>query len=238
MKATDAVAHLKTLASSEVAAASARFFKTGPGEYGEGDLFIGVRVPALRKVARDFRELSLAEIELLLRSRVHEERLLALLILVLSVGKCSESHRKSVYEFYLKNTSFINNWDLVDTSAPVVVGGYLKDKSRKPLHSLAKSTNLWERRIAIIATQHFIRVEEFGDTIAISQLLLHDKEDLIHKAAGWMLREVGARDEKVLKGFLDEHGAIMPRTMLRYAIEHFSDDDRKRYLAMKEKRTR
>lgn len=237
MKAKDAAAHLKALASPVVAASSARFFKTGPGEYGEGDVFIGVRVPTLRKLAREFRDLPLDEIELLLRSQIHEERMLALFVLVLSVGKkCSESHRKSAYDFYLSNTAYVNNWDLVDSSAPAIVGGHLWDKPRKPLQRLAKSKNLWERRIAMVATQHFIRLGEFDDTIALSQILLKDKEDLIHKASGWMLREVGERDVRVLVSFLDEHAATMPRTMLRYAIEHFDEDERKKYLAMSKRK--
>lgn len=237
MKAKDAAAELKALALPEVAASSARFFKTGPGEYGEGDVFIGVRVPSLRKLARDFRDLPLGEIEILLRSQIHEERMLALIVLVLSVGKkCSESHRKSAYDFYLSNTAYVNNWDLVDSSAPAIVGGHLWDKPRKPLQRLAKSKNLWERRIAIVATQHFIRLGEFDDTIALSQILLKDEEDLIHKASGWMLREVGERDVNVLVRFLDEHGATMPRTMLRYAIEHFDECLRKNYLAMSKRR--
>lgn len=233
MNAKEAAARLKSLASPEVAASTARFFKTGPGEYGEGDEFIGVRVPVLRQLARDYRELPLSELEVLLQSQVHEERLLALLVLVLSVAKCSENHRKSAFNFYLSNTAYINNWDLVDTSAPAIVGGYLRNKSRKFLHRLAQSKILWERRIAIIATQHFIRHDDFDETIALSRILLSDKDDLIHKATGWMLREVGSRDRRKLVVFLDEHGAIMPRTMLRYAIEHFEEGERKKYLAMR-----
>ena len=232
MKAAEAITKLRSLASPEVASSSARFFKTGPGQYSEGDLFIGVRVPMLRKLARDYRTLPLTEIELLLHSPVHEERMLALLVLVLSVAKCSDGDRKTVYDFYLSNTKHINNWDLVDTSAPAIVGGFLRDKARKPLVRMAKSASLWDRRIAIVATQHFIRLGEFEDTLAISRLLLTDREDLIHKATGWMLREVGERDEKALTGFLEEHGAIMPRTMLRYAIEHFTDEKRRMYLSM------
>lgn len=230
MKATEARTKLNALASPEVAASSARFFKTGPGQYGEGDTFIGVRVPALRKLASECRALPLPQIEALLHSPVHEERLLALLVLVMGVGKCDDDHRKAVYEFYLGNTQHVNNWDLVDTSAPAIVGGYLRDKPRKPLVRLAKSQSLWERRIAIVATQHFIRLDQFDDTLAISRLLLADKEDLIHKATGWMLREVGDRDEAALVAFLEEHGPVMPRTMLRYAIEHFSPEQRRAYL--------
>jgi 3-methyladenine DNA glycosylase AlkD len=230
MKAAEARTKLHALASPEVAVSSARFFKTGPGQYGEGDTFIGVRVPALRKLARECRALPLAEIEALLHSPIHEERLLALLVLVLGVGKCNDAHRKVVYDFYLGNTQHVNNWDLVDSSAPAIVGGYLLDKPRKPLVVLAKSASLWERRIAIVATQHFIRLDQFHDTLTISRLLLSDKEDLIHKAAGWMLREVGDRNEAALETFLTEHGPDMPRTMLRYAIEHFPPEQRRAYL--------
>ena len=240
LKAAEASAKLKSLASPDVAASSARFFKTGPGEYGEGDTFIGVRVPMLRKLAKDYRDLQLSEIESLVQSPVHEERMLALLVLVQSLTKCSNDHRKTAYNFYLKNTRHINNWDLVDTSAPSIVGGYLRDKPRKPLIRLAKSPSLWERRIAVVATQHFIRLDEFDDTLAISRLLLNDGEDLIHKASGWMLREVGERDEQALVAFLNEHAAVMPRTMLRYAIEHFQLERRQAFLGeqrqMKSKR--
>ncbi len=230
MTALEARTRLHSLASPEVAAASARFFKTGPGQYGEGDTFIGVRVPALRKLAREFRGLPLTEIEALLHSPIHEERLLALLILVLAVAKCEDAYRKAVYDFYLTNTRYVNNWDLVDSSAPAIVGGHLKDKSRTPLVRLAKSASLWERRIAVVATQHFIRLYQFGDTLTVSRLLLSDKEDLIHKATGWMLREVGDRGEAVLAAFLDEHGPTMPRTMLRYATEHLPTETRRGYL--------
>lgn len=230
MKAKAVRAKLKSLASPEVASSSVRFFKTGPGEYGEGDTFIGVRVPVLRKLARECRDLPLTELETLLQSAIHEERLLALLILVLGVGKGDDAHRKAVYDFYLSNTRHVNNWDLVDTSAPAIVGGYLRDKSRQPLIRLAKSPSLWERRIAIVATQHFIRLGDFGDTLTISRMLLGDKEDLIHKAAGWMLREVGDRDEAALAGFLQTHAAVMPRTMLRYAVEKYSPEKRRFYL--------
>lgn len=230
MKAAEARTKLHALASPEMAASSARFFKTGPGQYGEGDTFIGVRLPTLRKLAREFRHLPLAEVEVLLHSPIHEERLLALLVLVLGVGKGDDGHRKAVYDFYLGNTQHVNNWDLVDSSAPAIVGGYLRDKPRTPLVRLARSASLWERRIAVVATQHFIRLDDFDDTLAISRLLLADKEDLIHKATGWMLREVGDRDEAALAAFLDEHVAVMPRTMLRYAIEHFPPETRRGYL--------
>jgi 3-methyladenine DNA glycosylase AlkD len=233
MTAEDARNKLKSLASPEAAALATRFFKTGPGQYGEGDTFIGINVPTLRTLSRSFRALPLDEVRSLLNSPVHEERHLALMILVLQVAKCDESHRKRVYDLYLGNTEFVNNWDLVDCSAPQVVGGYLMTKSREPLSVLAKSKSLWERRIAIVSTQHFIRHGEFDDTLSICRVLLRDKEDLIHKAAGWMLREVGKKDQSVLEGFLDRHGADMPRTMLRYAIERFPPDQRRAYLQTK-----
>lgn len=233
MTAEDARTKLKSLASPVAARAATRFFKTGPGEYGEGDTFIGVNVPTLRTVSRSFRALPLDEIRALLDSPVHEERHLSLLVLVLQVAKGDEAHRKRAFDLYLGNTQFINNWDLVDCSAPQVVGGYLMTKPKKPMYTLAKSESLWERRIAVVSTQHFIRHREFHDTLAISELLLGDKEDLIHKAAGWMLREVGQKDQSALDGFLEEHAANMPRTMLRYAIEKFPPDRRRAYLQKK-----
>lgn len=236
MSAQEVKSRIESLASEEVATTSARFFKTGPGEYGEGDIFVGVRVPVLRTLAREYKGLPLDEVTVLLRSPVHEERLFALLVLVLGLGKCSDEHRQTVYELYLNNTAYINNWDLVDTSAPTIVGGYLNDRSRKPLTQLAKSESLWERRIAIIATQHFIRKDDFDETLKISRMLIKDKEDLIHKATGWMLREVGDRDETRLHEFLSDHAHEMPRTALRYAIEKLPPNVRKTYLGAKGKK--
>lgn len=230
MTARDAKQKLKTLASPDVATSSVRFFKTGPGQCGEGDIFIGVKVPTLRTVVREFRHLPLEEIGSLLKSPIHEERHLALMVLVLQVANCDDAHRQAAFDFYLENTKFINNWDLVDCSAPQVVGGFLLDKSRKPLFDLTRSKSLWERRIAIVSTQHFIRHADFADTLAICQKFLKDKEDLIHKATGWMLREVGDRDEGALMRFLDDHLSDMPRTMLRYAIEKFSPEQRRSFL--------
>ena len=230
MTAEDARIKLKSLASPAAAKAAARFFKTGPGQYGEGDTFIGIKVPTLRTVSRSFRSLPLDEIGALLNSPIHDERHLALMILVLQATKCDEAHRKRAFDLYLSNMQFINNWDLVDCSAPQVVGGFLMTEPREPLFGLARSKGLWERRIAIVSTQHFIRHGEFDATLAISRILLGDKEDLIHKATGWMLREVGKKDQSVLEGFLDRHGAVMPRTMLRYAIERFPPDRRRAYL--------
>ena len=211
----------------------AGFFKTGPGEYGEGDVFVGVRVPAIRKVAKEFQSLPLSEVVRLLHSKIHEERLAALVILVLQAAQGNGETRTQVYDLYLANTKYINNWDLVDLSAPQLVGRYLEARSRRPLYRLATSSWLWDRRISILATFHFIRQGDFGDTFTIAEMLLADKEDLIHKAVGWMLREVGKRDQAVLESFLDKHCPIMPRTMLRYAIEKFPDKKRQGYLIRK-----
>lgn len=208
------------------------FFKTGPGQYGEGDRFIGVTVPALRKTCRECRGASLAEIRALLGSAIHEERLIALLLLVDAFTRGNSAERQAIYELYLANTARINNWDLVDSSAPAIVGGWLHARSRAPLRALAKSSSLWERRIAIVATANFIRRGEYDDTLAIARLLLGDRDDLIHKAVGWMLREVGKKDGAVERRFLDAHGAEMPRTMLRYAIERFPPTEREAYLRM------
>lgn len=234
--AKEARRKLKALSSPEAAKSAARFFKTGPGQYGEGDTFIGIKVPTLRTISREFRLMSLDEIELLLQSPIHEERHLALMILVLQVAKSDDAKRKAAFDCYLRNTQFINNWDLVDCSAPEIVGGFLMSRSRKPLLKLAKSKSLWERRIAIVSTQHFIRHSDLGDTLTISRMLLKDKENLIHKAAGWMLREVGKKDQAVLEGFLDQHATAMPRTMLRYAIERFTPTRRQAYLGAKDSR--
>ena len=229
-KTSEAARRLRDFASEERAAVSRRFFKTGPGQYGEGDEFLGVRVPDLRTVVREFRSLTPDELLPLLHSKWHEERLLAVVILT---EQYKRSDRNAIYKLYLANTKFINNWDLVDASAPQIVGAHLFERSRAPLRKLAKSKSLWERRIAIIATQHFIRNGDFDDTLAIAEMLLGDGEDLIHKATGWMLREVGNRDRARLLAFLDEHVTSMPRTMLRYAIEKFPEELRKRYLTAK-----
>jgi 3-methyladenine DNA glycosylase AlkD len=221
---------LKDLADPDIAAHSQRFFKTGKGEYGEGDRFLGIRVPVLRKQARKFKALPLEEVERLLISPFHEARLLALLMLVDTYAKGTAETQKQIYALYLGRTAFINNWDLVDTSAPAIVGGYLLERDKGPLYELARSTSLWERRIAIMATLTFIRRNRFDDTLAIAEQLLGDDADLVHKAVGWMLREVGNRDAAVEKHFLRSHYHAMPRTMLRYAIEKFPADERKRYL--------
>jgi 3-methyladenine DNA glycosylase AlkD len=230
MKAQDVQRRLKKLGNPEHAAISQRFFKTGPGEYGEGDIFIGIRVPVLRKLASEFKDLPVNEIEILLRSPIHEERLLAILLFVRIFKNGDDDQKKNVYDLYLKSTAFINNWDLVDVSAEHVLGAYLIDKNKRPLYRLAKSKNLWERRIAIMATFHFVKHHEFSETIKICSMLISDRHDLIHKACGWMLREIGKRDLKTEETFLKEHYKKMPRTMLRYAIEKFSEEKRQRYL--------
>jgi 3-methyladenine DNA glycosylase AlkD len=224
---------LADLADPAIAEHSQRFFKTGPGEYGEGDQFRGIRVPVQRTVARQFDRLPLDEAGRLLRSPFHEDRLTALLILVRQFGRKGVD-RQTIYDLYLRNTAFINNWDLVDSSAPQIVGGFLADKPRAILNGLARSDSLWERRIAIMATMYFIKLGQFDDTLRLARVLLDDREDLIHKAVGWMLREVGNRNLAVEEAFLAETYQTMPRTMLRYAIEKFPEDKRKAYLAGKE----
>ena len=230
LKARDVQRQLKKLGNPEHAAISQRFFKTGPGEYGEGDIFIGIRVPVLRKLVKEFKDLPTREVEILLRSPIHEERLLAILLLVHIFKKGDDDVKKEIYDLYLKSTEFINNWDLVDVSAEHIVGAYLKDKNRAPLYRLAGSKDLWERRISIMATFHFVKHREFSETIKICSMLLSDRHDLIHKACGWMLREIGKRDLKTEETFLKEHYRKMPRTMLRYAIEKFPENKRQRYL--------
>ncbi len=231
LTATAAKKRLRDCATDEVAKNQASFFKLGPGEYGEGDVFIGVRVPVLRKIARDFRDLSTAETLKLLHSPIHEERVLALIVWVENFKSGSATARKKLFDLYLANAQFVNNWDLVDLSAPQIVGVHLYGKSRKLLAQLARSKNLWERRIAIVATLSMIRQNDFAPTLQIAKQLLHDREDLIHKAVGWMLREVGKKDQAVLETFLDQHVTEMPRTTLRYAIERYPEKQRKAYLA-------
>lgn len=217
-------------ASHEKAKILPRFFKAGPGEYAEGDKFIGVTVPDCRKVAKKHESLSLSEIKKHLSSGVHEERLVALLILVEQFQAGNETARRKIHDFYLKNTKYINNWDLVDLSADKIVGEYIAEKSEIILKKLAKSKNLWERRIAIISTFNFIKKGNFKDTLEIAEILLNDKHDLIHKACGWMLREVGKRSVSVLESFLKRHYKKIPRTTLRYAIERFDKEKRESYL--------
>lgn len=228
--AKTARAALKKLSSSKNAEVLKRFFKTGKGQYGEGDIFYGIKVPETRAVARLYSKLPLQECSTLLKAKVHEERLLALMIMGLQFRKGTEEQKKKIYSFYIKHLRYVNNWDLVDSSAHIIAGAYLFDKSREPLYRLARSQNLWEKRVAIIATFWFIRLNDFSDTLRISEILLDDEHDLIHKAVGWMLREVGKRDLKTEQKFLANHYKKMPRTMLRYAIEKFPEALRLRYL--------
>jgi 3-methyladenine DNA glycosylase AlkD len=221
---------LLQLANKEIAEHSQRFFKTAKGEYGAGDIFLGIRVPVLRKLVKKYRGISIAEVYKLLHSKFHEERLLAILMLVQLFKTADDDEQKQIYDLYLRNTEFINNWDIVDISAGNIVGAYLYEKDRIPLYHLVKSENLWERRISIIATFYFIRKNDFEETLKISKILLHDKEDLIQKAVGWMLREVGKKVIEIEEEFLEEHYKKMPRTMLRYAIEKFPEARRKMYL--------
>ena len=223
-------ARLQSLGTKQRAKVSQGFFKTGPGEYGEGDIFLGVQVPELRKLAASYQAITLGEVSRLLRSTIHEERLLALLILCRAYAGGDEHAKERIYKLYLKNTRHVNNWDLVDASAEYIVGAFLMGKSKRPLYLLARSSNLWERRIAIMATFQFIKRGEFGETLKIARILLADKEDLIHKAVGWMLREVGKRRLQSAERFLKEHYKEMPRTMLRYAIERFPESKRQCYL--------
>ena len=230
LKARDVQKRLKKMGNPEHAAISQKFFKTGPGEYGEGDIFIGIRVPVLRKLVKEFKDLPASEVEILLRSPIHEERLLAILLFVRIFKNGDDDVKKDIYDLYLKSTEFINNWDLVDASAEHIVGAYLLDKDRAPLYRLAQSKVLWERRISIMATFHFLKHHEFSETIKICNMLLSDRHDLIHKATGWMLREIGKRDLKIEEKYLKALYKKMPRTMLRYAIEKFPENKRQRYL--------
>jgi 3-methyladenine DNA glycosylase AlkD len=224
---------LKKAGSPQRAKASMWFFKTEKGQYGHGDVFLGISVPDQRLIAKKYLDLSLLDIKKLLNSKIHEHRLVALIILVKQFRKADEGMRKKIFNFYIKNTQRINNWDLVDSSASYIVGAYLIDKPKQLLTKLAKSDLLWDRRIAIIATAKFISVDQFDETLKISKILLSDKHDLIHKAVGWMLREVGKKNQAVEERFLKKYYKKMPRTALRYAIEKFSKPLQKRYLSGK-----
>lgn len=225
----------KKLANPQKAKTLAGFFKTGKGEYGEGDIFLGITVPQTRGIVKKYADkINLPETEKLLRSKFHEERLAALLILVEKYKKGSAAEKEKIFRFYLKNTKYINNWDLVDLSSRDVVGAFLDGKPKNILYKLARSKNLWERRIAIVSTYHYIKRKKCGETFKISEILLNDKHDLIHKAVGWMLREAGKNcSEKILEDFLKSRYKNMPRTMLRYAIEKFPENKRKKYLSGK-----
>ncbi|HIH05439.1 TPA: DNA alkylation repair protein [Candidatus Woesearchaeota archaeon] len=221
---------IRSLANPEKAGVLQGFFRTGKGQYGEGDVFLGVTVPQSRAISKKYALLSFANIKALLKSKIHEERLVALLILVHRYQKGDEDEKKGIVDFYLGNTKCVDNWDLVDLSADKLLGHWLFGKDTSLLCRLAESPHLWERRIAIVSTFHFIRNNRFSDTLKISGMLLGDKHDLIHKAVGWMLREVGKRDQPVLEGFLKRHHKKMPRTMLRYAIERLDEGRKKFYM--------
>ena len=222
--------NLEALSNSEAALFARRYFKTGPGEYAEGDLFRGIRVPVLRKMVPSLDGTPLPEVIRLLESAFHEDRLLALLLLMRRFAKGNEALRQQIHEIYLEHTRYINNWDLVDISAQYLVGAFLHLRDRALLYQLAASESLWERRIVVMATFHFIRKGEFDETLALAELLLDDPEELLHKATGWMLREIGKRDLPTLESFLRRHYRRMPRVMLRYAIERLPEERRLLYL--------
>lgn len=230
MLASRIIARMKAMAKKERGEFFQRFFKTREGEYAEGDQFLGLRVPQVRALAKEYREISLEEVLKLLRSPIHEIRQLALFILVWQFKKGDESKRKKIYDLYFKNKKYVNNWDLVDGSAEHIIGAYLFDRDRSILKTLARSGSLWDRRIAILSCFHFIKKKDFSTALEIASILLKDKEDLIHKAVGWMLREIGERDIRTETSFLKKYYGKMPRTMLRYAIEKFEPGLRQQYL--------
>jgi len=231
--AAEALAALKAAADPVRAAGAMRYFKTGPGEYGEGDRFIGVTTPQQRKLSRDFRAMTLEQVEILLNDPIHEARSLALQILVLRYERGDEAERQRVFDLYLKNLGRVDNWDLVDGSAPYIVGPHLKDRDRGLLDELAASPVIWRRRVAVLATFHFIRAGELGPTLALCDRLMGDRHDLMHKACGWMLREAMKRDRKLVEDWLIARTPAIPRTTLRYAIERLPPDRRAWYLALK-----
>ncbi|MBI5100894.1 MAG: DNA alkylation repair protein [Nitrospirae bacterium] len=221
---------LESIADPERAILLSRFFKTGPGQYGEGDIFLGITVPNQRKVAKKYSGASLDDLHRLLQSKVHEHRLVGLLILIGKYKKADQAGKKLYTGFYLAHIPHINNWDLVDLSAGYILGDFMRDKDKTLLYKLAGSRNLWARRIAVMATFAFIRAGSFEVTLKIAEMLLHDRHDLIHKAVGWMLREIGKKDLAAEEAFVDKYHKEMPRTMLRYAIERFDEPKRRHYL--------
>jgi len=226
----EVIDHLQSLANPKDAEHCQRFFKTAEGEYGFGDRFLGIQVPVIRQAVKKYNTTSLTDIKKLLRSEYHEIRLCALLLLVSQFSKANADKETKIYQLYLNNTRYINNWDLVDSSAHHIVGAYQEDKDRRVLSKLSQSKSLWDRRIAIISTYHFIKNDQYKDTLSLSKQLLNDPEDLIQKAVGWMLREVGNRDKPTEVTFLKKYYQVMPRTMLRYSIEKFTNVERKKYL--------
>ena len=235
LRAASAASALRRVARKERVQNQRRFFKTGPGQYGEGDYFLGATMPEIREVARCHRDLDLSEIRKLIISKYHEDRMLGFVILNLQYhrAKKDEERRQAIYQFYVKHRTCANNWDLVDVTAPGILGAWMWDhaKDRKRLHEWVKSKNLWERRLSILCTLAFIRRGHFDDTIRIAEKLLQDEHDLIHKATGWMMRECGKKDVAILRSFLSRHATEMPRTMLRYSIERLSPAERARWMA-------
>ena len=229
------VNELNSLANKTKASFAQKFFRTGPGQYAEGDIFLGLTVPQQRLIAKKYQQCDRSGIIQLLHSSIHEQRLVALYIMVIQFQAGSDEIKKSIVDDYLANTQYINNWDLVDSSAYLILGAYLRQGDRRTLIKLAHSSMLWEKRIAVVATLAFIRANELEDTFRICEILLSDAHDLIHKACGWMLREAGKKDQVSLVHFLNQYAAIMPRTMLRYAIEKFSPQDRQHFLQFKTK---
>ena len=232
MKFSQLQQELKHVANPKQAKLLQRFFKTAPGEYGHGDIFLGIMVPIQRKIVVKYIDLNLTDIQKLLNSKIHEHRFCALIILVSKYKKANDLEKKKIFDFYIKNSMKINNWDLVDVSAPKIVGEYLLNKDKSILYKLAKSKKLWQKRISVLATFWFIRENKFEDSLRISEMLLKDRHDLIHKAVGWMLREIGKRNKQIEIKFLEEHAHKMPRVMLRYAIEKFSKKERGYYLGL------
>lgn len=232
----DVITELAKSANPSDAQFLQRFFKTGPGQYGEGDIFIGVRMSPVRQVAKKYKDLNLSEVQKLLNSKVHEHRMCGLIILTLKYPKVSEVSKQEIYGFYLKNLykGRINNWDLIDVTSPRIVGTHLLNKPKQILYDLARSDDLWQKRVSIISTATFINNGEPAATLDLAKVLLHDRHDLMHKAVGWMLREVGKRcDRQLLLNFLDGHAHEMPRTMLRYSIEHLPAEQRLHYMSLK-----
>jgi 3-methyladenine DNA glycosylase AlkD len=230
MKGEEVVSYLEGLSDPVIAKNSQRFFKTAKGEYGYGDIFLGIRVPVIRETVKKYKELKLSEVTKLLKSKYHEIRLFALLVLVYKFKNENVEGQEKIYNLYIKHRKYINNWDLVDSSAPYIVGAWLCNRDKTILYELAVSNRLWDRRISILATSFFISKDHFNDTLKISSILLNDNEDLIHKAVGWMLREVGKKNRLVEEKYLRSRYKKMPRTMLRYAIEKFEPERRREYL--------
>lgn len=224
------IEELKNLGNKRDKEILQKFFKTGPGQYGEGDIFLGIKVPVQRKVAAKYKGLKINDVQKLLDSKIHEERLVGLVIMIHQFEEGNEEIKKKVFEMYMNNSHRVNNWDLVDITAPRIAGAYLLNKDKKILYQFAKEKLLWRRRIAIVSTYKFIKNNQFEDVVKLSEILLNDKEDLMHKAVGWMLREAGKMNKQVLIDFLDKHCKNMPRTTLRYSIEKLSEKEKKYYM--------